>query len=444
MTSTGGSSFLQSHAQLHFDFEWQNPGGARGEELRATWASLAIRIDDTPITELLDRRTRSVRTQVYLPLYPLAEWLATNWWFLKAETEHPQDTDRDFDRRHNLRWAREGFALPSLRIVTFGSHFELQWDRLDIPDAGIQFLASGQSWLSAPELDHSLRNFVNAVVTRLDDMGVARTTLHDEWEAVQNANREEQEFCHASARLGVDPYSTNDSLESEIVKVAATVRPELLDDLLALTTIANLQSNAANLNDAARRIATDVDNVDAFADVRKRLSPIENNGNPWETGYRFASTSRAILGGGDWKSHSVEDLAGYLGIDHLERCLLPDFDECKVIDALVGTNQHGNPKILIQKKRSDSRQFAFCRAIFEHLTLPSGVFAAVSKLRTERQQMSRAFAAEFLAPHQRLKNDLSGALVYGDEVDDLADAYGVSAFVIRHQIENHRLARVTP
>jgi Zn-dependent peptidase ImmA (M78 family) len=56
--------------------------------------------------------------------------------------------------------------------------------------------------------------------------------------------------------------------------------------------------------------------------------------------------------------------------------------------------------------------------------------------------MNRAFAAEFLAPHGMLKGDLSGAMIGEDEIDDVALDYGVSTFVVRHQIENHRLARV--
>jgi len=57
--------------------------------------------------------------------------------------------------------------------------------------------------------------------------------------------------------------------------------------------------------------------------------------------------------------------------------------------------------------------------------------------------MNRAFAAEFLAPHEMLRSELSGAMIDEDEIDDLAVEYGVSAFVVRHQIENHRLARVS-
>jgi Zn-dependent peptidase ImmA (M78 family) len=56
--------------------------------------------------------------------------------------------------------------------------------------------------------------------------------------------------------------------------------------------------------------------------------------------------------------------------------------------------------------------------------------------------MNRAFAAEFLVPHEMLKRELSGAMIGEDEIDDLAVEYGVSTFVIRHQIENHQLAQI--
>jgi Zn-dependent peptidase ImmA (M78 family) len=56
--------------------------------------------------------------------------------------------------------------------------------------------------------------------------------------------------------------------------------------------------------------------------------------------------------------------------------------------------------------------------------------------------MNRAFAADFLAPHWMLRSDLSGTVIGEDEIEDLANDYGVSTFVVRHQIENHQLACV--
>ncbi|MEX1027015.1 MAG: hypothetical protein WD049_03265 [Candidatus Paceibacterota bacterium] len=429
---------------LRFDFEWQDPAGARGEELRATWASLSILIDDKPVTELQDRRTRSVRTSIFLPLFPLAEWIASNWWFLQSEVERPGTAEsREFDHRHNLRWAREGFVLPSLRFVTLGENVEAQWSPLDIPDAGIRFLASGHAVLSGTACREILGDFVSAVVARLDDSGVSATTLHDEWAAIQNADVDEQDFCHAAARLGVDPYAINDGLESEIVSVAGKIRPELFHDFLSLATVDELASQATALETASSTIALDTEVIDALDRVRSLAPPLPRDKNPWETGYHFAAELRAKLNGRAWKSRSLDDLAGHLSIDQLDACLLPTSDGCRFLDALAGANQHNNPKFLIEKKRPDSRQFAFCRALFEHLTSSRDRFAAVSGLRTDQQQRNRAFAAEFLAPHEILKGDLSGATVGEDEIAELADEYGVSEFVIRHQIENHQLAHVS-
>jgi hypothetical protein len=429
---------------LRFDFEWQDPAGARGEELRATWASLSILIDDKPVTELQDRRTRSVRTSVFLPLFPLAEWFAENWWFLQTEAERPGTArSREFDRRHNLRWAREGFVLPSLRFVTLGENVEALWQPLDIPNAGIGFLAGGHAVLPGIAVRDAVRNFVDAVIARLDDWGLSGTTLHEEWSAIQNADADEQEFCHAAARLGTDPYAVDEQLEAAILDVAGTIRAELLDDFLSLAAVDELVRQATALATASEAIASDGDSVDALESVRKRAPRYQIGANPWETGYRFATELRARLNGSPWKSRSLADLAGHLSMDQLDHCLLPETGGCLFLDALTGSNQRDNPKFLIEKKRPDSRQFAFCRAMFEHLTSPPSRFAAVSRLRTNRQQMNRAFAAEFLAPHGMLKKDLSGATIGEDEVDDLAFDYGVSPFVVRHQIENHGLARVS-
>ncbi len=428
---------------LRFIFEWQDPGGARGEELRATWASLSILIDDTPVTELQDRRSKSVRTSVFVPLFPLAEWFTEHWWFLQSEVERlGAASSRDFDRRHNLRWAREGFVLPSLRFVTLGENVEVIWQPLDIPSAGIRFLAGGHAELPREAVFDPVGGFVDAVVARLDDCGLSGTTLHEEWSAIQNADAAEQEFCRAAARLGADPYAVDNALEATILDIARRVRTDLLDDFLSLAAVDELTSQAAALANASESIATDADAIDVLEEIRRQTPPCRMSESPWETGYRFAAELRARVNRGAWKSRSLSDLAGHLGIAQLDHCLVAEAGGCPFLEALTGPNQRGNPKFLIEKRRPDSRQFAFCRALFEHLTSP-GSFAAVSRLRTHRQQMNRAFAAEFLAPHLMLKRDLSGETIGEDEIDDLAFEYGVSPFVIRHQIENHGLARIS-
>jgi hypothetical protein len=432
-------------SSLNFEFEWQDPAGARGEELRATWASLSILINGTPITELQDRRGKSVRTSVFLPMYPLAEWIVHNWWFLQSEIERPNDTEQSghcFDRRHNLRWAREGFALPSLRLVTLGEMVDAEWRPIEIPDAGIKFTAAGHEHLPGNAVEDCLRRFVDAVVMRLDENNLAETPLQQEWAAIQNADAEEQAFCNAAARLGVDPYAVEKPLETDILQAATTIRPEILDDFFSLTTARQLPEQTEQLAEAIHSIAEDSDNVDALSELRNQAPPLIVHHNPWAVGYNYASQLRAKLNGGRWKSTSLDHLAGHLNIQ-LDHCLMTNSNPCGFIDALAGPNKCSRPKFLIEKKRPDSRQFAFCRAIFEHLTSSPGQYSLISRLQLDRQRMSRAFAAEFLAPHAMLKQDLSGSDVGEDEINELAGEYGVSAFAIKHQIENHNLAQVS-
>jgi hypothetical protein len=434
-------------SKVRFDFDWQDPGGARGEELRATWASLSILVSENPVTELQDRRSKSVRSSTFLPLFPLAEWIADNWWFLQSECARMDVSESsEFYRRHNIRWAREGFVLPSLHFVAVGNdRVEARWQALDIPGAGIKFLASGRAVLSASALRAGLSDFVNAVVARLDDVGLSETSLHEQWLAIQQADADEQRFCEAAARLGSDPYAVDRQLEAEILNVPTRIRPELLNDFLSLAATDQLPSQTSALAAASESIAFDTDDVDALKELRNQTPSWSsiNGANPWEIGYRFAAALRAKLNGDAWKSRSLDELAGRLGIDQLDHCLVPEVSDVRFLDALTGPNQRQAPKFLITKKREDSRQFAFCRALFEHLTTAPGRFAAVSGLRTDRQQMNRAFAAEFLAPHDALKRDLSGVMIGEDEINDLAIEYGVSPFVVRHQIENHGLALVS-
>jgi hypothetical protein len=93
---------------ITFETEWLAAEEIRGPELASTWASLLIRVDDSVVTRVVDQRAQTVRDHVYVPLYPLAESLATNWWFMLHEVGNPtKNYDAAFMRRHALVSARD-------------------------------------------------------------------------------------------------------------------------------------------------------------------------------------------------------------------------------------------------------------------------------------------------------------------------------------------------
>src|SRR5258708_1014167 len=127
--------------EIRFEFEWIDPMAARGRELRATWARLAIWAGSQCVSRVLDHDVKSVRDAGYLPLYPLAEWLTTNWWSLLTEVQSPERVANPaFAERHSLRTARDGFALPPASIVSEGDHIRVWWAREALPNYRVEFI----------------------------------------------------------------------------------------------------------------------------------------------------------------------------------------------------------------------------------------------------------------------------------------------------------------
>jgi len=112
-----------------------------------------------------------------------------------------------------------------------------------------------------------------------------------------------------------------------------------------------------------------------------------------------------------------------------------------LVDGIVTRNDDGNPAFALRAVRADSQRFQFCRALGEVLLSPDSD-TLLTRTYSERQQRNRAFAAEFLAPASGLRDRIAHPVVDTDDIGELAAAFGVSPYVIEHQIKNHQIARV--
>ena len=99
-------------ARLSFDLDWMESENVNGPELAATWASLRIRAGSATVTLALDERASTVRERIFVSLYPLAEWLATNWWALTSVMESPIKHD-SAGFGNAIRWRPIGRATPT-------------------------------------------------------------------------------------------------------------------------------------------------------------------------------------------------------------------------------------------------------------------------------------------------------------------------------------------
>jgi hypothetical protein len=112
-----------------------------------------------------------------------------------------------------------------------------------------------------------------------------------------------------------------------------------------------------------------------------------------------------------------------------------------VFDALVATNRAAGPSFVIRERPAARVRFAFCRALFEYLTAPNAEPRLVTSAHSDIQKRNRAFAAEFLLPATVLREAVRRETLTDDDVGEIAETFGVSDYVVRHQLYNHEIAR---
>lgn len=431
---------------LRFDVEWLDAPAVRSPELRTTWCRLQIWVHDDCVTRVEEAATGSARRSIYVPLYPLAEWVAYNWWQLVRDSRptsaptcrwsysrlRDEGGRNSWLRAHNLRAAGEGFPWPNLTIVPEGEYARVAWVRDDhVRRQGISYSSSGHALVDRAQLVAALVSLVEAVLGRLADEGVASSQLSKEWDALQELSTDEVEFAEAAARLGLDPFDIPSDTAEALLRVAdeLTVDPLRADFLDSVRpgelqhALAWVQKAQSAVNELPRPGQRDV------SSLRSVVASISRSASrPWEAGYLQARAVRRELGVSNLNHLDVSAFVS-TGLLRGEKWGLQGFGS---------TDGHGCRVLLPHAYRPTSGRFAGARALWHALALPSYREFLLTRSHATRQKTERAFAAELLAPMSGITavlGDIS-SVDDSDDLEDLAERYGVSAMVIQHQIEN--------
>ncbi|MEO3860484.1 hypothetical protein [Acrocarpospora sp. B8E8] len=120
---------MTESAKVRIEWEWEAAPHMKAVELRATFARLTIFVGQDCVTLVEDQESSSSRRAIAVSLYPLAEWLAYNWWFLQADSRHNENEAdaRRSRQRHSIRHAGDGFFWPDLYVLPEESHIRLTW-----------------------------------------------------------------------------------------------------------------------------------------------------------------------------------------------------------------------------------------------------------------------------------------------------------------------------
>ncbi len=421
-------------ADFCFQFEWEDSPRVRTPELAATWARLEIRANQQQITKVEARRSQSIRTGIYVPLFPIAEWLVSNWFFLWEEWRaHARD------EHHSLLAAREGFALPDLRFQPTESQVELRWCRSQAPLSGLEFLSEGSVVLPKGPVQDECTRLVEAVIERLDNRSVEAQRLASDWRAVVEATSDPElrTFCGTAARLGCDPFDLPEDTAAQIEGLGSVLPEPVLDDFCDAIHLEGLASGALTVMQFINQAASTIGESGQWARIREQVRP-QPGTQPWIAGYAQARSLRNLLGDrGPIALGIKEYLQGKFGPFQLNSFGVASSD----IDGITAPSATDAPVFGINPAVPEEKmRFLLCRALSDHLfaAMPS----LVTRVKSEHQQRNRAFAAEFLVPAESLRRSIHGGVVGEEELSDLAQEYKVSEFVLRHQIQNHGLAAI--
>jgi len=433
--------------RLRFEIEWEDPAAAVGLELRATWSHLRIFIDDTCLTQVHDLAARSVRNGIYLPLYPLAEWLAMHWWSLFAELENPRRTlPNEYQRRHNLRYGRDGFIFPNLILRPLNGQIALNWGDSADCTGMVRFLSQGSALLSASDVITSISDLIETVIRRLEQSGLQNTLLHQEWQAINSADAKEGVFCTAAAALGLDPYSLDNEVSEAILQAGKLLPKPVVEEFFASADTSQLLIQAHQVSKALARAKAQTARLQPVIDIRRRVRFESKARAPWEDGYSWARQLRKELCLNGQVPGVINDIGTMLGLasEEFARAVTVMKAVPVVFDAVVNLNDQRSPGFVLRNQSQANLKFSFCRALIEYLAAEQPGPALVAADYSSRQKRNRAFAAEFLVPSEELRDALPSDYLGPDELDALARRFKVSSWLVQHQVENHKLARLAP
>mgnify|MGYP000058203346 CR=1 FL=1 len=443
--------------ETQFDFEWiGTPDTGDPLECR-TWARLAWRLGQYTPTRAFDRKARSIRENIYVPLYPLTSWIVAHWWALLYEpwpSDGPipgpeADVNEDVQawlQRHCVRVANPGFATPYTCIFSRGRDVaaigrpDPRGRYTQIP---VEFTEDFEASMDRATARTDLARLVESVLCKLDGSHDERVAaLAADWQAICNASPDEAEFCRAAGRLGLDPYDLDDWPDG-VLEWFKRSPPGGLDSALNIDLLESPDppSAKASQSDALGRIARAL----ALAESSEPFGPDSHPDSAFSSGYSMALWVRARMGLApgqpilDLREAAEAACGRALEVD--EAHALP---EGRVL-SVVGWRAQSVPIVATGKtraRRESALRFLWSRGLYMALRETARGPRLVTDAKTWDQRASRAFAAELLAPREYVREHYSAVETRAgrDEADALlAELYNVSPTVIRHQVENVRI-----
>lgn len=439
---------------LQFEFDPVSQPAASDDIERSTWCALSIRVGNRFVSNVWDKSLRQERRHLYLPAFPIAEWLVQNWWsFLyegcrwdRVPVLPSQDREWQWNRRHCLRTADAALMLPALYLFHDGQSLRAEWHDDppgSMPNMPGEFISQGVSPLDPQATVESLSVFIDETLRRVSHLPDLRVTdLVHHWQAVQAADSSEKNFCIFSSRMGLDPYDDElmtDDLAAFIETFAEGQPRQLISDFTEIAEARTLTDQWKWLQAVRNDFSLQTDPTSVIPNSLANLAQSQfGHASPALFGYELASRTREIAKLSFAEPlESVPDIAFRvlnIGLRLEDRNHIPGSG----VRAMVGLPASDREVVGIGPlpTREDNRRFLAARCLYYACSSTHDCQRLVTDAYSWDQKASRAFAAELLAPRQALRESVVSDTVNAETVDQLSDRFNVSAIVIEKQLEN--------
>ena len=427
------------------DFNWLERDFGDGIE-RASFADLTLAAGRNIITRLEDRAAKTVRPHLRGSAYQLAHWFAANWWRLRWEPEPSRwSPDTDWRLSHCIAAAGHGYIWPDATFASDGEFCDvfMRGSAADVVFEPIRYLDHFHARVSAQDFEEKVSAFIEAVLSRLETLGVCDELLSPLWREIQ-AERQDADATKQrklEAMAGYDPDEAPDGFLETLTAGEAALGRSAVEEVAAqfrhsadsrLADILRLRPSSTGPQPGGFRAS-----IPSF-DLKDQ-NPVSGQ-VPWRQAAWLAEHVRAQWGL-DQKPISDSVLANLVGIKKstLTGKLIVTFPI-----PLAFREEGGNQvDMYLDRPHVTTRRFTVSRLIGDFLSYRNReTLIPATKAKTARQKFQRAFAQEFLCPIDALVGKIQTISPDDDDYAAAAEYFGVSLLTVATTLVNHgKLAR---
>ena len=358
-----------------------------------TFTRLKITAGNAIVTRAFSKRGGGETEALNVPLFPLADFVAKQWWPLLYEPVRPQP-QKAFAARHRLDLPMHGYAFPAVGLCSAGDDAVMvDWAIIDNDHSPLKFLTNPFKeplQISREDVEPELMDLVESALVRLHTGSRAHAALADNWARVRETleSPDQINYCMAAGRLGVDPY---DSKGVDVGQFVGNLPEDLFNDISEASDLSRIAETTKWAEEVRKTLdgCPTVD-VEAFGPPPRD----DLHSSPGDLGFRAARMLRHRLGLPD--NDPKRATAAILGDADSNVGVLTR----RGPDRMTGLTHRTNGVAHIGTIAASARQrhFRACSATYIAWCSDPGDLRAGTVALTRRQQASRAFAAELVAP----------------------------------------------